>query len=271
MIKKLQVPFSFLKKDFLNEISYKFHFVLQFVGIFISTVTFYFLSKLVGNNVVDALKPYGGDYFSFVLIGFAFTHYLRVSLEEFSRSIRENQLMGIMEILLVADTRLSTIIVSSSLYKFLFTSFQILIFLFMGVFFFKIDISNANYFAAIVIIILTISSFSCIGIISASFIMVFKRGDPISWAVTYVSWLLGGVYYPVSILPAWLQKFSYLLPITYSLEGMRMALLQGYSFQQLMPNILALSVFTALMLPVSLFVFRKAVNKAKVDGTLTQY
>lgn len=271
MIKYLQVPISFIKKDLLTETSYKLHFIMQFAGIFFSTVSFFFLSKLVGNNIGGALKPYGGDYFSFVLIGFAFTHYLRVSLQGFSSSIRENQLMGIMEILLVADTKLSTIIISSSLYKFLFTSIQILVFLLLGVLVFSIDISNANYVAAVIIILLTITSFSCIGIISASFIIVFKRGDPISWIVTSLSWLLGGVYYPVSILPPWLQKFSYILPITYSLEGMRMALLKGYSFQQLLPNILALCIFTLLMLPLSLYIFQLAVKKAKVDGTLTQY
>ena len=104
----------------------------------------------------SALEPYGGDYFSFVLIGFAFTHYLRVSLQGFSKSIRQNQLMGIMELLLVTDTKLSTLIVSSSLYKFLFTSIQILIFLVLGIFIFSINISNANYAAAFVFIIIRI-------------------------------------------------------------------------------------------------------------------
>jgi ABC-2 type transport system permease protein len=133
------------------------------------------------------------------------------------------------------------------------------------------NITGANYLAAIVILILTITSFSCLGIISASFIMVFKKGDPISWIITSLSWLIGGVYYPVSILPQWLQKFSYFLPITYSLEGMRMALLQGYSFQQLLSNILALFFFTIVMLPASLYTFKFAVTKAKINGTLAQY
>ena len=118
---------------------------------------------------------------------------------------------------------------------------------------------------------MTIISFSSFGIISASFVMVLKRGDPISSIFTSVSGILGGLYYPVSILPGWLQKMSYLLPVTYSLEGMRLALLQGYSLRELMPNIVALLLFSIIMLPLSIFIFGYAVKRAKIDGTLTQY
>ncbi len=267
----LQVPMAFIKKDFLNEVSYKLSFLLQFAGIFFSIITFYFLSKLVGTNMNSSLRPYGGDYFSFIIIGFAFTHYLQTSLQGFSSSIRETQLMGIMEVLLTTSTKLSTIIISSSLYKFLFTSLRIFFFIIVGTTLFSIDISKANYAAAIVILLFTITSFSCIGIIAASFIVVFKKGDPIAWLVTSLSWLLGGVYYPVSILPKWLQNISYILPITYSLKGIRLALLQGYSFYQLQKYIYALMIFTIILLPASLYIFRSAVKKAMVDGSLTQY
>jgi len=55
------------------------------------------------------------------------------------------------------------------------------------------------------------------------------------------------------------------------LKGMRLALLQGYSTEALLPYILALMLFTAIMLPLSLFLFQKAVRRAKMDGSLTQY
>ena len=109
------------------------------------------------------------------------------------------------------------------------------------------------------------------GILAASFIMVLKRGDPITWAFGALSSLLGGVYYPITVMPEWMQWFSKLLPITYALEAMRLALLQGASFSTLMPDILMLGIFSVLLLPVSLFAFRYAVQQAKVDGSLTHY
>ena len=124
---------------------------------------------------------------------------------------------------------------------------------------------------AAVILLLTVVSFSSLGVISASFIMVLKRGDPVGLIFTSVSGLLGGVYFPVSVLPEWLREFSYLIPVTYALEGMRMALLRGQTIQELMPNIVALSLFCVVMLPLSVMIFRKAVERAKRDGTLTHY
>ena len=101
--------------------------------------------------------------------------------------------------------------------------------------------------------------------------MVLKKGDPFSWIFANLSWLLSGVYYPVSILPDWLQKVSYLIPVTHSLEGMRLALLKGYPLRDLLPSILPLLVFTVIMLPFSIWVFKYAVRIAKINGSLTQY
>ena len=267
----LNKPLAFIKRDFLNEISYRLSCIMQIFGILVSILTFYFLARLFGSAVVPYLKPYGGDYFSFVIIGVAFSNYQEVAMYSLSRSIRDAQITGTLEALLVTQTEIPTIIISSSLYSFLFTSLRVIAYLLLGSLFFGMDISHANFFTATVILVLTITSLSSFGIISASFVMVFKKGDPITWLFLSVSWFLGGVYYPVAVLPAWLLKLSYLLPITHSLEGMRMSLLQGASLTALFPNVLALLAFTFVMLPVSVMVFRYAVNQAKRDGSLTQY
>ncbi|MFQ6061745.1 MAG: ABC transporter permease, partial [Methanosarcinales archaeon] len=228
---------NFIKRDFAIAISYKFAFFLQFFGIFLSVLTFYFIAKMFGNAVIPYLEPYGGDYFSFVLIGIAFSGYLWTGLGSFSDSIRREQMMGTLEAMLVTPTKISIIIIFSSLWNFIFTSIRVLIYLGIGVLLFKINISNENLFAALIILILTIICFSSIGIISASFIMVLKQGDPVNWIFSNVSGLIGGVYYPITVLPNWLQNFSYILPITYSLRGMRHALLQGYSMGALATDI----------------------------------
>ncbi len=267
----LSKPWAFLLKDFIDETSYKFSFIIQFFGIFFTALVFFFLSKLFGNAISPFLKPYGGDYFSFVLIGIAFANYLQISLRSFSSCIRDAQILGTLEALLVTQTSIPTIIFSSSLYSFVLASFRVIVFLLIGVLALGLNIGDANFMGAILILLLTIFSFSSLGIISASFIMVLKRGDPLSWIFTSMSWLLGGVYYPITVLPDWVQKFSYLLPITYSLEGMRLALLQGYTLRELFPSIIPLLIFTIIMLPISIWVFKYAVKKAKVDGSLIKY
>lgn len=133
------------------------------------------------------------------------------------------------------------------------------------------DLSGGNLPAALLVLILTVLVFSSLGILSASFVMVLKRGDPVTWMFNGLSTLLGGVYYPITVLPDWLQAISRLLPVTYALEAMRLALLQGASFAELWPNILALLIFGVTLLPASLLIFRYAVRRAKEDGSLTHY
>ena len=264
-------PLAFIKKSFISATSYKLSFIMELGGIVFSVAMFFFMSKLFGAAFIPHLEPYGGDYFSFVLIGIALSDYLGIALGSMAGTIRGGQMMGTLEALLVTQTEIPTIIVSSSLYSYIWTSIRVLVYLVVGVLGFNMNIRSANYGGALLILLLTIIAFSSMGIISASFIMVLKRGDPISWIFTSLSGLLAGLYYPVSVLPEWLQKLSYLLPLTYALEGMRLALLKGYTIAQLSHNILALSVFTAIMLPISIMSFKYAVKKAKIDGSLTQY
>jgi ABC-2 type transport system permease protein len=267
----LKKIFAFFYKDLLNEASYRFAFLTQFLGMLFAALSFFFLSKMLDRTVLPSLEPYGGDYFSFVLIGVAFATYLRVSLESFSNSIRNSQLIGTLEAVLLTQTKIPTIILSSSIYSFFMTSVRVIVFLSIGAVFLGMKIGNGNFLGAVILLILTIFCFSCFGIISASFIMVLKKGDPLNWLFINVSWLLGGVYYPVGILPDWVQKISLLLPLTYSLEGMRLALLKGYSTFQLLPYMLPLAIISIVLLPVSMLSFKFAINKARENGSLTHY
>jgi ABC-2 type transport system permease protein len=267
----LKVMPAFLKRDLISEASYRFSFILQIVGIFFNVAVFYFIAQLLGQSAAPYLAAYGGDYFSFVLIGIAFAGYFNVGLSSFSSRLRQSQTTGTLEAMLATPTSLSAIILSSSLWDYLLTTTRVLVYLVIGGLFMGVNLGRGNYGTALLVLLLTITSFSSLGIIAASFIMVLKRGDPVTWLFNVVSGLLGGVYFPVAIMPGWMQWLSKLLPITYALEAMRLALLQGATPQELIPEILALGAFSAVLLPLSLFAFRYAVRLAKVDGSLTHY
>lgn len=178
---------------------------------------------------------------------------------------------GTLEAMLMSPTSVSTIVLCSSIWSYLMTSLRVLAYLAVGAVFLGVNLGRGNYLSALLILALTIVTFSSLGIIAASFIMVLKRGDPVTWLFSTLSSLLGGVYYPVSVLSLWLQRLSHLLPITYSLRAMRLALLQGYPLAALIPDILVLAIFSLILLPLSLLAFRYAVHRARMDGSLTHY
>lgn len=263
--------FAFIKKDFLIQASYRLSFIFSWLSILATVATFYFISRLFGQGINPYLKEYQTEYFPFVLVGLAFSGYLATAIHSFSQNLRYEQIIGTLEAMLVTPTKLSIIIISLSLWDFIFTSITTFVYLLFGVLFFKVNISQMNFLTSLVILILTIISFSCIGIISASFIMVFKKGDPISWLITTFSGFFGGVFFPVTILPKPLQIISYFLPITYSLRGFRFALLQGYGFKILIFDIGMLFVFCVILLPLSIWIFKCAVKKTKIAGSLVHH
>ncbi len=258
---------AFLKRDFLIETSYRFNFLLNLLSLFFSVAAFYFLGKLVDPSQV---LEYAGDYFSFALVGMAMVLFLRTGLGSFAESLREEQMMGTLEAMISTDTSLSVIVISSSLWRFLFTSLSAFLFLLVGTFF-GVSYAGANWGAAVLIFVLTILAYASLGIISASFVMVFKRGSPVNWVVSSLSMLLGGVFYPVSVLPGWLRVFSRALPITWSLEGLRGALLRARGYGELGGSILVLALISVILFPFSLICFRLAVDHARKIGSLSKY
>jgi len=267
----LRTAAAFFQRDLRSEASYRVAFILQFLNIFFQVGVFYFISRLLGPAAAPYLEPYRGDYFAFVLIGIAFAGYFGVGLSSFSGSLRQAQTTGTLEAMLATPTRLPQIVLGSALWDYALTTLKVLVYLAFGALAFGVNFGGGNFPAALLILALTLAAFSSLGIIAASFIMVLKRGDPVTWAFSALSGLMGGVYYPLSVLPEPLQWVGRLLPVTYALEGMRLALLNGAPFRELLPQVLALAAFTAVLLPLSLWAFRRAVRRARIDGSLTHY
>ncbi len=261
----------FLLKDLRVQTSYRLAFIMNFAGILIAVTIFFFVSKLMGRSISPHLAQYGGNYFAFVLIGIALTGFLGTSLAAFSSSISSAQSSGTLEAMLVTPTSLPQIVLLSSLWSFIFTALNVAVYLLLGVTVFGLDLGQANAPVAALVLLLMVIVFSGFGIIAASFVMLFKRGDPVSWLFGSLSSVMGGTFFPVQILPAWLQRLSYLFPVYYGLRAMRLALLKGLGFVALAPDIAILTGFAAVIVPASLWSFSFAVRRAKIDGSLATY
>src|SRR5207247_3311829 len=107
--------------------------------------------------------------------------------------IRESQLAGTMETLLSTQTSLSMIIVSSAAYPFLWTSFTVVLYLALGLGLFGVHVTAESWPVAALLLTLAIIVFSGVGILSASFVLVFKRGSPIPWLFYWSSCALASV------------------------------------------------------------------------------
>ncbi|MFC2172026.1 ABC transporter permease [Acidobacteriota bacterium] len=261
---------AFIVRDFFQEISYRLAAFMSVASILFQVTLFFFISRLIEGKASEYLQPYGGSYFAFVIIGMAFYSVQNIGTSVFSASLRQGQMMGTLEAMLLTPTDAGLIIFFSSLWSYIRTSVNMVIFLAIGACF-GMAIGNANFIAVLIFFLLGILAFSSIGVLSACFILVFKRGNPVASVFSMGSLLFGGVYFPVEVLPEWLHWFANLLPITHVLHGVRDAMINGASFFDLLDHAAYLSVFSLLVCPIAIIGFRLAIRQAKREGTLAQY
>lgn len=262
-----------VQKEFLKEASYRLDFILQICSALMYATVFFFVAGIFQNNGVaaDALKKYHGDYFSFVLIGLAFMGYINTGMRTFSDAIRVEQMLGTLEFILTTPTRLSIVLVSRLIWNFLFDSLNLVVYFVFGILFLKAHYTGVSLWIVPIILIVSLVAFSALGMISAGFIIIFKRGDPMNVFLSFGSILLGGVYYPIEVMPSALQKAAEFLPITYTLRLMRDACIRGASLSDMAPDLLKLAALCAVILPLSLSFMAYALKRARRDGSLTHY
>lgn len=261
---------AFVRRDLLDAASYKAAFAYQVITLLSSVLTVYFLSRMVGGADVPSLRPYGGDYFTFALIGVAFADYLAVSLASFSSGLRLAQRSGTLEAMLATPASPAEIVIGSAVYRFLWSFARVLVYGVSGLAL-GASFPDADLLSAVVCALLSILAFGSVGILGAALVLVLKAWEPVTAIFSGLSWLLGGVLYPVASLPAVAQYAAALLPITHALEAMRGALIGGRSVAELAGPLTGLAIFAAVVLPLALWTFGWALRRVRMEGSVGHY
>ncbi|MFL5922845.1 MAG: ABC transporter permease [Gaiellaceae bacterium] len=135
--------------------------------------------------------------------------------------------------------------------------------------FFSLHLPDANYVAALVLLIIASISFIGIGMMTAVLPLISpEKGTQLGFVAQGVLLVVSGVYYPVSVLPGWMQAIATISPATYALRGCRAAILEGTGLTGLWTEIWALLVIGVVSVPLGLFTFRTGERYAKKHGKL---
>jgi ABC-2 type transport system permease protein len=262
---------AFIRRDFLIESSYKVAFVMQIISTLLPLFSFYFIAKLVPTDHASPLQRYGGNYFEFVLIGIGMGNYLIVILRAFGNVVRRSQTSGVLEVTLSTETSPQAIILYSAFYTLLTAFLQLLTLFWAAWALLGVSFGRADVVSTAVTMLLTMASFTALGILSATAVVILKRGDPVEFIAGAATTILAGAYFPVDLLPDWLRALSKLLPITYALDAMRQAMFQGLSVIELRYSLGVLAVMSLVLMPISLALFARAVERGRRDGSLSRY
>jgi ABC-2 type transport system permease protein len=137
--------------------------------------------------------------------------------------------------------------------------------------FFSLQIPNANFAAALVVLGVGSISFVGIGMMTAVLPLISpEKGVQLGFIAQGVLLVVSGVYYPVDVLPGWMQALAVISPATYALDGIRAAILDGAGVGAVWHDIWPLMVIGAVAVPLGLEVFRRGERYAKRHGKLTR-
>ena len=260
---------AYLKKEFLIQLSYRFAFVFSIFGVFTSIATYFFIDRLFGRQMTSELAPFGAPYFAYVLVGNAFFAYVGTAIGGFAGQIGAEQRRGTLEVLFVTPTRLWVLILAMAVWNTLYASAEVVMFFVVGGVGFGVDFSQINWGTLASILGLLIVAFNSLGLVEAGCILVFKRGAVAAWALNGVWALLGGVFFPVTVFPTWLQRVAEFNPITHAIRGLQLAIYQGASITEVARELGTLGLFCLVLVPLGLFTWGWALRRARVEGSLS--
>jgi ABC-2 type transport system permease protein len=263
---------AFLVRDWRLELSYRMQLFLRVLSILIVVTTLFFISKIF-TGFTDPRFAQWRDPLAAWLTGLAVLNYFMTGFSSLANAIRQEQVQGTLESVLMTPINVPTVIVASSAWDFVQATFFSFLYLLFGWLFFDVHY-RGNFLLALAFLLLTTVVLSCLGILSASFAMVFKRGDPFGVFLGTGSALFSGVFFPTQLIRDYAGgavQISRILPPTYGLDGIRRVLIEGQGFSQVREPFVTLLGFLVVLLPLSLWVFGRAVKRAKREGSLIQY
>jgi len=266
MISTLDKLYAVLRRDLLTAVRHRSGFVFTLAGVFAELAAFYFLSRAIG----PGFRPDGIDYFPFLLVGTGLYTFFVMSAQAFLSAVQEAQQTGTLEVLMTTSTAPAELIVLSSVSAFAGNLINLLVYLVAGVAVFRASI-HANLVSVMAVVFLSVCIALALGIAAATLQVAFQKGSALVWLLGSGVWFLSGTMFPIDSLPRPLELLAHAVPLTYAIDGLRRALLEGQSVAAMAPTLAVLAVFGTILLPLALAALSLSLRRARQNGTLSFY
>jgi ABC-2 type transport system permease protein len=224
----------------------------------------------LGMEALGGSENVDGTYLVlYLVVGTLVWRYLSMIFYWITEIISIERWEGTIEYTLMAPVRRVTHMAGQTFFAVIYSLFFTAIILVVTVVLFEIDMSSANMLGGLMMLLVGSLSFIGVGVMGSILPLLFpERGAQMTHVIIALLLLVSGVYYPVEVLPEFLQKLSVLSPATYVLDGTRLALLEGATFVELWSYVWPTLIMGIIAIPVGLRVFGQAERYAKRKGKL---
>jgi ABC-2 type transport system permease protein len=257
-------------------IARNFHLVKRYWGWEIVWIAYSIANSLAvtfiaaGAGEVTGQTDINVEYFTlYLLLGTLVWHMLSMLFNAVSEVIAWERWEGTIEYTLMAPVRRWVHLIGQTLFAIMYSILSTLIIAIITTLFFELDLSDANIAGAVLVLVSGSVSLIGIGIIASILPLMYpERGAQMTHIIQAAFLLISGVYYPITVLPGWMQSLAMLSPVTYVLDGIRAAMIDGVGTGDLMQYILPLFIFGVIALPLGIWAFARAETYAKRTGRL---
>lgn len=249
---------------------------------YINWVIVFNFYALTTSATVALIGVAAGDYqlTLTLVVGALQWNFLSTLYSEIAMSIGYERWEGTLEYTFMAPVSRMVHLAGVSFYALCNSIVQTLIVLFGLMLFTSLNLSGANLFGVFIVLLVSMLAFVGLGLMAAVLpVMSPERGAEATHIFQGLLLLVSGVYYPVSVLPRWIQPLSALSPATYTLSACRKLVgvgnpastperLAGAPLASVMFELTVLVLMGVVLIPTGLWVFGRVERWAKHTGKL---
>ena len=241
--------------------------VAFFVWTVANTLTIVFIAKgfEATGGVIDVNRAT-----TTLLIGAVIWAYLGIIFEFLTETVAWERWEGTIEYTFMAPLSRAMHLAGQGVFAILYGLLRALfLFCACAFIFFDLAMPDAKYFPALVVLLVASVSFIGIGMMMSVLPLISpEKGTQLGFVAQGTLLVVSGVYYPVEVLPQWMQWIAVISPATYALDGIREAILDGAGLSEMWDELWPLLIIGAVSIPLGLWVFSRGEQYAKKYGKL---
>lgn len=257
---------AIVRRDWNTYKSYRTQLITAPFSLFISMCLFYYISRLV------QVSSYGtaDQYFSFIVIGMVTMMVLQSSLMV-AAGVRGELVAGTFERMLLSPFGSAASVASMMLFPLVVSVVTATISLLVAAAVFGLPVRWTTAALAYPISLMGAGAFAALGMLFAATVLIFKRMMAgVGLIMTLISFT-SGVYFPVALLPSWIEWFSDVQPFTPSIQLLRHVLVGAPIDGGEWGLVLKVAAFVVVMVPAGFLALRAATRLGQRTGTIIEY
>ncbi len=238
----------------------------NFLAILANLYIYHFTAKAFAPSVSIFLDGMGNDYFTFLIIGeigLLIPMGFQVGLSSYVKFLANE---GVLENIMVIPRDLKSSILTLFQGNIFVSLFHIISTLILAYLLFGWSLSIEQFGKLIMWFLFITPLFYFMGIFSIAYMLFFGKMGA-TFAITTIASVIGGTYFPVEVLPEWLQFISgYISPFTPILQGLRYYLFSGINHPIFIQSVSTILCWTVIFLVGTRFFYKASIIKFKKRG-----